>query len=360
LPYCRKCGARLEDYDRFCPKCGTPAVTYTAPTPLTQAARPVASIKKDPIIVAGIALIAILVVAAVAVAFLVAPLGTWNVNQSFTDQTLNVHTLNLNFDTDVGFVNVVALRVANNNLGIYIVGNGSRGAFGGATNPVNVSFENTTLGDVLTVTSKVNVEAASSMNTNLGIQIFVDPALILNVNVTSHVGQVSFSVDKSATLQLLKLSTNAGAADATLQNVTITGPVSLHTNAGTINYRANNVNVVGNCAIDLHSNAGSVNADLTQTKAMGDNLQVNAKTNLGAINLNLAVDGDVGAKITSQTSLGSVHVINANNFSGERSPLQSNNYPAISNIDIDCHTNLGSVNIDAAYQHDGGYSTIRN
>jgi len=360
MPYCRRCGAKLEDYDRFCPKCGTQVVTFAAPAQPTQAARQHVPIKKDPLIAGGIALIVILVVAVVAVAFLVAPLGTWNINQSLTDQTTNVHTLNLNFDTDVGHVNVVALRVANNNLGIYIVGNGSRGAFGGGNNPVSVLFENTTVGDVLTVNSKVNVETASSMNINLGIQIFVDPALILNLNVTSHAGQVGFSADKSVTLQSLKLTTNAGEVDATLQNITITGPVSLNTNAGTINYRSNNINVVGNCTVDLHSNAGTVNTDFTQIKAMDGNLEVNVRADLGSINLALAIDGDVGAKITSQTSLGSIHVANANNFSGDRSPLQSNNYPASSNINIDCNTNLGSVNIDAAYQNDHGSSTIRN
>ncbi len=350
----------MEDYDRFCPKCGTQAITFTAPAQPTQAARQYVPIKKDPLIAGGIALIVILVVAVIAVAFLAAPLGTWNVNQSLTDQTTNIRTLNLNFDTDVGHVNVVALRVANSNLGIYIVGNGSRSALGGGNNPVSVLFENTTVSDVLTVNSKVNVETTSSMSTNLGIQIFVDPALILNLNVTSHAGQVSFSADKTTTLQSLKLTTNAGSVDATLQNLTITGPVSLNTNAGTINYRSNNMNVVGNCTVDLYSNAGSVNTDITQFKAMGGNLHVNARTELGSIDLALAIDGDVGAKITSQTSLGSVHVTNANNFNGDRSPLQSNNYPASSNIDIDCRTNLGSVNIDAAYQNDHDSNPIRN
>jgi hypothetical protein len=360
LPYCRRCGAKLEDYDHFCPKCGTPALAYTAPASPTQAARTVTPIKKDPIIAGGIALIVILIVAVVAVALLAAPLGTWNVNKSLTDQSSNIHALNLNFETDVGQVNVIALKVDNNNLGIYVVGNGSKGVFRSVNNPISVSFENTTEGDVLTINSKVNVETASSMNINLGIQIFVDPALILNLNVTSHAGQVSFSVDKSTTLQSLNLSTNAGAVDVTLQNVTITGPISLKTNAGTINYRVNNVKVVGNCTAELHSNAGSVNPYFTQTKALGGNMQVNVQTNLGSIDLALAIDGDVGAKITSETSLGSIHVKSDSNFHGDLSPLQSNNYPATSNIDVDCHANIGSVNIDANYQNDYGSSTIRN
>jgi hypothetical protein len=362
MPYCRRCGAKLEDQDRFCPKCGTPAERFTAsqtPPPQNPSYKPV-PIKKDPLIIGGITLIAILVVAVVAVALLAAPVGTWNVNQSLTDKTPNVHTLNLNFDTDAGRVSVVALRVADCNLGIYIVGNGSRGALGGGNNPVSVMLENTTVGDALNVNVKVNVETRTSMSTNLGIRIFVDPALALNLNVTSHAGEVSFATDKATTLQSLALTTNAGTVDATIQNVTIAGAVSLNTNAGTINYRMSNVNVVGNCTLDLHSNAGTVNTDITQTKAMGGNLAVTAKTNLGSVDLNLAIDGDVGAKITSQTSLGSIHVNNANNFSGDRSPLQSNNYPATSNFDVDCQTNLGSVNINASYLDNQSTSTIRN
>ena len=89
--------------------------------------------------------------------------------------------------------------------------------------------------------------------------------------------------------------------------------------------------------------------DITQTKTLQGNLQVNAATELGSVNVGLQIDGDVGAKIVSQTNLGSIHA-NVQHFSGNQSPIQSDNYPAASNIKINSRTNLGSININAAYQ----------
>jgi hypothetical protein len=89
----------------------------------------------------------------------------------------------------------------------------------------------------------------------------------------------------------------------------------------------NQAKVEGNNSIILQTNAGSVNMDISETKTLQGNLQVNASTNLGSINLGLVVDSGVAAKITSQTNLGSIHIIQQN-FSGNQSPIQSNNYPA--------------------------------
>ena len=46
-------------------------------------------------------------------------------------------------------------------------------------------------------------------------------------------------------------------------------------------------NVEGNNTVDLHSNAGSVTMDITQTKTLQGNLQVNAVTDLGSVNVGL-------------------------------------------------------------------------
>jgi hypothetical protein len=73
--------------------------------------------------------------------------------------------------------------------------------------------------------------------------------------------------------------------------------------------------------------------DITQTKPLQGNLQINASAQLGSVNVGLSIDGDVGAKIISQSSLGTIHT-NLENFSGNQSPIQSDNYPATSSIEI--------------------------
>ena len=39
----------------------------------------------------------------------------------------------------------------------------------------------------------------------------------------------------------------------------------------------------------MHTNAGSVNMDITETKTLQGNLQVNAVTDLGSVNVGLVV-----------------------------------------------------------------------
>jgi hypothetical protein len=101
--------------------------------------------------------------------------------------------------------------------------------------------------------------------------------------------------------------------------------------------------------INLRSVAGSVNMDITEIKTLQGNLQLNAVTELGSVNVGLVIDGDIGAKIISQTNLGNINS-DVHNFSGNQSSMQSDNYLAASNIEINSRTNLGSININAAYQ----------
>lgn len=361
MPYCRNCGEKIEDDARFCQKCGTPVGSYPSapPTPVTPA-KPAVPLRKDPLVIGAIVLIAIVLTAAIVVAFLAAPFNTWEMSRSLEDSAANVKTLFLNFETNIGSVDVTPLKVANNNIGIYVQANGSQSVIGGGEVPVSISFDNQTVGNVLTINSRVNVEERYSMRANVRIQVFVDPALDANLNVTSQAGQVSLTGDKNLTLQSLNLQTSAGTVQANLQNVTVTGNISLATSAGTVHYRMNEVKVLGNETISLKSNAGSVNVDITQTKTMQGNLQVNAQTNLGSVNVGVVVDGDVAAKLISHTSLGSINVARANNFSGNQSPIQSNNYPAAGNIEIDSSTNLGSISIDADYRSQQEANVVRN
>ena len=163
------------------------------------------------------------------------------------------------------------------------------------------------------------------------------------------------NAEKSATFQSINLHANAGEVQANLQNATIAGDVSLTTQAGTVNFGLRQASLQGNQTVTLHSNAGSVSMDITQTKTLQGNLNVNAVTELGSVNVALQIDGDVGAKIISQTNLGSLH-LDVQHFSGNQSPIQSDNYPAASNIEINSRTNLGSININAVYQSLNGPS----
>jgi hypothetical protein len=91
--------------------------------------------------------------------------------------------------------------------------------------------------------------------------------------------------------------------------------------------------------------------NISETKTMQGDLSVEADTNTGAINVNLIVDGGVGAKITSQVNgFGNIYT-DVTHFNGDKSPLQSDNYPAASNIEIsNCISGFGDVNVNAVYK----------
>jgi len=347
LPYCRKCGAKLDEDAHFCHKCGTPVASYSYASPANSA--PSKPIRNDPVVIGAIVLVSILIVGVVVAAFFAASFSIINIEQTYQDNTVDVSKLNLNFETEAAQVNVFTQDVNDNNFVIGIQGSASKGMFGGnSDSPMQFTLYNDTVNGVQTVTVKLEESTAFSRYKVI-CNIYLNPALTLNLNITSQAGQVSIINDKPATFESINLQASAGSVGANLQNATIVGNVALKTQAGTVDFRTSEMLVEGNSTFDLHSNAGSVNMDITQTKTLQGNLQINATTELGSINVGLFIDGDVGAKITSQTNLGSIHT-NLQYFSGNQSPIQSDNYPATSNIEMNVRTNLGGINLNAAYQ----------
>jgi hypothetical protein len=352
LPYCRRCGSKIEDFARFCQKCGTPVVTL-APAILASPDKP---LRKEPLMIAAIVLIAILVIAVVVSAIIFAPFSPISFNQTNQDNQSGINTLNLNFQANTAQVTLITQNINNQNILINTSANGFRSIFG-STNPIEVNFTNQTLGSTLTVNSKVTEteEFPTTGNIHVICTIYVNPALKLNINITTQAGSIALLAEKSATFQSINLHANAGEVQANLQNVTITGEVSLITKAGAINFGLRQSTLQGNQTVTLHSNSGSVGMDITQTKTLQGNLKVNAFTGLGSVSVALQIDGNVGAKIISQANLGGIH-LDLQHFSGNQSSVQSDNYPATSNIEINSTTNLGSININAAYQSSNGPS----
>lgn len=356
MPYCRRCGTKLDEDAHFCHKCGTPVAVFV-PVPVAPT-KPVRPIRKEPFVIAAIALIAMLIVAVIVSAVIFAPVASLNFNQTNQDSHSNVDTLNLNLQADSAQVDVITQNITGQNILIMTSATGSRSIFG-STNFVTVAFSNETENNVLTINTKVvdtNVPFIS--NRHVTCTVYVNPSLNLNLNVTTQAGKITLSSQTPATFQSLNLHANAGNVEATLQNATIAGNFTLQTQAGTVYFGSSQANVLGNQTVELHSSAGSINMDITQTQTLQGNLQVNAVTDLGSVTVGMQIDGAVGAKIVSQTNLGSIQT-NVQHFSGNQSPIQSDNYPAASNIAINCRTNLGSININATYASSTGPS-LRN
>ncbi len=357
MTYCQRCGAKLADDAQFCGNCGAPVVkpTYTSPVAYPAPPTPMKPIRKDPLIIGALVLIAILIGGFLIAVLLSAPFATVNINQSYQDNTSGINKLNLNVESQALKINVFTQNVTlNNNFLLTLDGTASKGINGGSGSPIQVTVNNNTVNHELTITMKItqsNVYSRYNLNCNL----YLNPTLIQSLNVTSQAGQISLTADKPTTFESISLQSSAGTVQANLDNVTIGGDVTLRTQAGTVDFRTNEAKVEGNNTVTLQTNAGSVDMDITQTSALHGNLRVNAVTDLGSVNVGLVVDDGVGARLTSQTNLGNIHV-DVQHFSGNQSPIQSNNYPAASNIQIDSKTNLGSINIIADYQSSTGPS----
>jgi hypothetical protein len=353
MPYCGKCGTKLEDDARFCHKCGSPVAIYPPPQQVyvPRPVEPAKPLHKDSLVVVSIALVAVLVVAVVAVVILAAPFATWSSNESLEDKTVGVKTLNFDFHTNVGKVVVFTQKMGNNNIGIYIQANGSRGIVADSSSPIAINFENNTVADTLTVNSNVTVADVFTTGAHVQCMIYIDPALAMNLNISSTTGQVSFSGIQSANIQSLWLETTTGEAQANFDsNMTLAGNVTVRAVTGEVNFRMSQINIKGNCSLALHSSTGAINADLTQTKAVDGNLNVETETSTGSINFALNIDGGIGGKITSQVSGFGGLDVQKNNFVGSDEDIQSVNYPAQSNIVVNNQIHgFGGVNIRANY-----------
>jgi DUF4097 and DUF4098 domain-containing protein YvlB len=162
--------------------------------------------------------------------------------------------------------------------------------------------------------------------------------------------------DAEVTLQILDLETTTGNIDVRLsKDITVDDHISIRSTTGTVQFKMDEADVVGNEIVNLQSTTGSVNLDLTATERLSGNVSVNARTTTGSVNLRMIIDGDVGARIESDTTVGSI-TVDVEKFSGNQTPLESDNYPAGSNFLVNLRTTTGGINVNAAY----GSSSVLN
>jgi hypothetical protein len=346
LPYCRKCGAKLQEDAKFCHNCGTPGVTYTYAPSHPQTMRP---IRHEPVLIAGIIIVAILISAVVIAALVFASVQSYSFGQ--TNEVVNqpnVNTINLNFKADNAKINIVTQNYTNDAVAIYTSGAGSKGI--GTKNPVQIIFTNQTVGNTLTVNSQVTTSGFFAGTPKVTCNIYLNPSMNLNLNVTTETGQVILTSNESATFQSLSFKSTTGEVKAYLQNETvIAGDISLRTTTGAVMFNMNQANVEGNRTLNLQTTTGTVDMQIAENQTFDGNVQVNASAVTGNVDLSMNINNGVGARIESQTEIGSINT-NVNNFSGNKSPIQSNNYPSQSNFIVNLKTNIGSINIDATYQ----------
>ena len=347
MPYCRKCGAKLDEDARFCRVCGTPVTAVAAAT------RPTAPKRRRPFyLLPVVILMAVLLTAVVISALLFLPFTPVNLNQTRQlDSEVGVDHLILVFQADVAQVNFFFENLSGKMLLLNVTASGWTGLLSDPSKSLAVTFYSETINDTVTATSRVSHANVwpSLFSLNVICDVYIDPSARLNLTIHSAVGQITMNASTHMTFEELNLETTTGNVDAKLrQGTTVAGNISIKTTTGSVQFQMDKAEVSGNVSVNLQSTTGSVNANVTENKLSG-NVTVNAETTTGGVNLAMIINDDVGAKIESRTVVGGISV-EQQGFSGNQSSLQSNNFPAGSNFLVTLSTTTGGIHVSATYE----------
>ena len=264
----------------------------------------------------------------------------------------------LEFQVEVATVNVFFENLPGNMAIVNVTADGNVGVLDDPNRAVNVTFNHQTANNSVIVMASVSRATRWPIlyNLNVNCDVYIDPSANLTLYVHSSVGNVVMDADTAVALQSLDLETTTGSIDVTLsKDVTVAEHISLRTTTGSVQFKMEEAEVAANVSVNLQSTTGSVNVDLTATQRLAGNVALNARTTTGSVNLRMVIDGDIGARIESDTNLGRI-AVDVQRFSGDQSPIQSNNYPAGSNFLVNLKTTTGGININAAY----GASSVFN
>jgi hypothetical protein len=233
-----------------------------------------------------------------------------------------------------------------------VTADGNVGILDDPNRAVNVTFNHYTSNNSAIVTANISRTTRLPILPSLNVKcdVYIDPSASLTLHVRSGVGNIVMDANTSVTLQILDLETETGSVDVSLsKGVVVADLISLHTTTGNVHFQMDEANVSRNVSVKLQSTTGSVNMDLTENQKLPGNVTVNARTTTGGVNLSMVIDDDVGASIESSTVIGGINE-DVENFSGNETLLQSDNFPAGSNFLVNLRTTTGGININAVYE----------
>lgn len=281
------------------------------------------------------------------------PLNPVHFNQTNQVPQTAMDNLFLDLQVDVGQVNIFFENLPGDVAVLNVTADGSVGVFEDATHPVNVTFSHQETNNSEAVTAKVSRTSRwpISIGVNVKCDVYIDPSANVTLQVRSSVGNIAMDTDTNAqvTLHWINFETTTGNIDVNLSKDTVvTSSVSLQTTTGRVRFSMDEADVSGDISINLQSTTGAVNMDLTATQRLSGNVTVNAMSTTGSVNLSMAIDSNIGARIESDTNVGKI-TLDVTRFSGNKSPIQSNNYPAGSNFLVNLKSDTGGINIHASY-----------
>ncbi|MFQ6073817.1 MAG: zinc-ribbon domain-containing protein [Candidatus Bathyarchaeia archaeon] len=357
MPYCWKCGAKLDEDTKICEACGAPVGPPSKPK--RKARRPTGVLG-----VVAVILIVIVATAAIAAALAFLPLRTIDAKpqRHTVEYQAGVNTLSLDFTADVAHVNIGFEDLTGKGLNgedLVVTLNASATAKVGILGSPDI-FEkpwfrsnDTTVSNVVTVTSEIDVADYGwpwypSLNVTCDIRI--DHSMNVHLDIKTNVGRILMDTQAGVVLNSLRLEATTGGVKAKLvEDVVITNDVSVKTTTGGIELSWDNVIVPNDVQVYVKTTTGGVDINVKQNKRMSRDVALKAEATTGGVDFALDIQGNIGAKIESSVTTGGINIARQVGFSGTKSLLHSDNYPADSNFDVSLKTTTGGIQIYAKH-----------
>lgn len=214
-------------------------------------------------------------------------------------------------------------------------------------------WQDETEGNVLTVTVEQDVDSISwprFSSLNVTFDIRIDPSMNASLNVMTETGGIVVDTQAGVVLESLTLEVTTGGVEARLvEDVVVAGDVSIEVTTGGVKLFWDNVVVPDDVRVDAKTTTGGVEVDVEADERLQGDITLNAKATTGGVAFAIDIRGDVGAMITSSVTTDGIDVDRRVGFSGSPALLQSSNYPAAHNFDVDLRVTTGGIEIDAKH-----------
>jgi hypothetical protein len=342
MPYCHKCGAKLEEDAKFCHKCGTPVGVPAAATPARRV--------RTPIYVPVVVLVAVLVVGMFAVlAFMPMRSVSFAEAREVPFET-GVTDLSLDFDADTAQVNINFENLTEKLVTLNVSVTGAVGILA-PSDLLNVTFDHTSIGNQLRVTSGVHTVHGWPWTIWLKVtcDLRIDPSMSMNLTVLTSTGKIAMNTEAGVVFNGLILKTTTGEVEANLgPNVVVNDTIVLRTTTGGVDFSWNNANATTNALVDVKTTTGGIDINIAQINPLSANITMNAEATTGGITFAIAIQDSVAAKIESSNTLGGISADKVG-FTGTNSQIQSSNHPASSNFSVNLKNTTGHIHINATY-----------
>jgi len=348
MAYCWKCGAKLEENAEYCHVCGTPVRTPSVRPGVPS--RPGARTGWTPVHTLAVVLGSILIVGLIASVFFLLPVQPVNFTRfEQVPSQSGVNAINLNLTADVAAFNITFGDLNGNAMTLNVSATGGVGAFA-PSEPLNITVDSLRAGHALLVDAWIGRNGTwwplfGGLKVTCDIQI--ERSLNVTLNVKTSAGDVALVASQGVVFESLDLEATTGRADATIsRGVVLDGAVVVQSTTGGSSLNWDNVKVRGNVSVSVRTTTGGVGVNVTQDSLMAGNVTLNAGAVTGGVDFSTTIHDSVGMEVNSSTTIGGVDT-NLTGFSGSKSMIQSDDYPAPSNFVVTLSTMTGGISIKA-------------